>query len=462
MMLRRFISALVLVIVVAVSSGGTMSAGPAPVPVFRVFLKDGTALACWGEYARVDDRLVLTVPIGQGPRTAYEFVSVPVSRVDLVKTERYAEAVRAAQFAATRGASEYTALSERLSAQLAEIAALPDPKERLSAAEGARQQLLDWAAASHGYKAKEVQQLLQLLDSAIIDMRVAAGESRFSINLSTGRAPGAPPRLRAAPTTRESIALAVKAASVADSRETRLALLKSARKAAAGVRTKDPGFTALKALIDRRIAIEAGVDRSYRQLARDIRRLSTAAVDRGDVMAIDALRKRVLAADRALGRQRGDEVATILASLDTDRDAAAEHRLVLDHWESVRANIAEYQKEVASLVKTLDSLSATLTAIKQMSGPPLTSVVRAERQTAAMVSLYAAIAPPEEVSAAHTLLGQAIEQADLAVRTRHRAVELRQLAAAREAATAATEARTRMTQAKEALVAASRPPKAVR
>lgn len=458
---RRFACALLLVVVVA-TSGGAMGAAPAPVPVFRVFLKDGTALACWGEYARVDDRLVLTVPIGQGPRTAYEFVSVPISRVDLVKTERYAEAVRAAQFAATRGASEFTALRDRLSAQLADIAKLQDPKERLSAAEGARQQLLDWASGSHGYKAKEVEQLLQLLDSAIIDMRVAAGESRFSINLSTGRATGTPPRLRAAPTTRETIALAVKAAAVADSAETRLALLKSARKAAAGIRTKDPGFTALKSVIDRRIATEARIDRSYRQLARDIRRLSTAAVDRGDVMAVDALRKRVLAADRALGRQRADEVAAILASLDTDRDAAAEHRLVLDHWESVRANIAEYQKDVASLVKTLDSLTSTLTAIKQMSGPPLTTLVRAERQTAAMVSLYASIAPPEEVAAAHTLLGQAIEQADLAVRTRHRAVELRQIAAAREASTAATDARSRMTQAKEALLIAARPPKAVR
>jgi hypothetical protein len=434
----------------------------ASVSMFRVYLKDGTALACWGEYSRVGDRLVLTVPIGQGARTAYEFVSLPLTRVDLARTERYAEAVRAAQFASGRGASEYTALREHLSAQLASLSALPDPKARLAAAEAARQQLLDWADGSHGYRAKEVQQLLQLLDSAIIDLRVAAGESRFSINLSTGNAPPPPPKLRAAPTTRETIQLAVKAAAVADAPETRLALLKRARTTAARLNAKDPGFVALRELIDKRIAIEARIDASYRQLGRDIRRLAVAAVDRGDVLALDALRQRVLKVDRALGRQRPNDVAALLAGLDADWEPAVEQRLVLDKWEADRTELVEYQTAVASLVKTLDGLAGTLTAIRQMSGPPLTSLVRAERQTAAVVALYADIVAPDAAGVAHAALGRAIEQADLAVRTRHRAVELRQIAAARDAAAAATEARSRLVEAKDALQAAARPPKAVR
>ena len=85
-----------------------------------------------------------------------------------------------AGFLACRGgAAEYRELRDRLAKQLAAIPLLPDAGERLAAAESVRQQLLDWANESHGYKAQDVHQLLQLFDSTIIDLRVAAGESRF-------------------------------------------------------------------------------------------------------------------------------------------------------------------------------------------------------------------------------------------------------------------------------------------
>ena len=115
-----------LVLAALVLAGASSAGAETVAPVFRVFLKDGTALVSWGEYAHVGDQLVLTLPVGAGARRTYEFVSLPVSSVDMAKTERYAEAVRAAQFASTRGGAEYAALRDRLAKQLAAIPLLPD------------------------------------------------------------------------------------------------------------------------------------------------------------------------------------------------------------------------------------------------------------------------------------------------------------------------------------------------
>ncbi len=458
----RRIACAVLVFVTVASGVSRAAQAATSTPIFRVFLKSGAALACWGEYARVGDRLVLTVPIGEGARTTYEFVSLPVSRVDMVKTERYAEAVRAAQFAASRGETEYAALRDRLAAQLASIEAQPNAKDRLATAESARQQLIDWAGESHGYRAKEVQQLLQLFDSAIIDLRVAAGESRFSINLSTEFMPSAPVRLRPAPTSRESIELALQAASAADADEARTSLLRRARSAAAALPADDPGTISLREAIDRALSATIRVESAYRRLDRDVRRLAAEAVDRGDVLAIEALRGRVRSTDRQLGLQRPDDVAALFEELDRAHDAAAQQRLVLDHWESTRDGLVAYARDTAGAISTLDGLSATLTEIEQMSGPPVTTLVTAERQTADVVSNFATVVVPEGMLVAHSLLGLAIEQADIAVRTRHRAVEAERLSLAREASAAAADARERLVQAKAALAAAMQPPKAIR
>ena len=458
---RRFVCALFVLFAVAAGASRAVDAAP-PAPVFRVFLKSGAALACWGEYARVGDRLVLTVPIGRGARTAYEFVSLPVSRVDMLKTERYAEAVRAAQFAASRGKAEYAALSDQLAARLTLITTLPGAKERLAAAEGARQQLIAWADASHGYRAKEVQQLLQLFDSAIIDLRVAAGESRFAINLSAGSVPLAPVKLRAAPTARETIELAVQAAVAADADDARKSLLRRARSAASALPDADPRTAPLRETIDRALATTIRIESAYLRMDRDIRRLAEQAVDRGDVAGVEALRRRVTTTDRLLGHQRPDDVAALVQELGRAHDAAAEQRLVLDHWEGERALLVAYQRDAAGAIRTLEGLGATLAAIEQMSGPPLTTLVTAEGQTTDMVSRFAAVVAPEGMLTAHSLLGLAIEQADFAVHARHRAVDTEQLSIAREASAAAADARARFIQAKAALAAAMRPPKAIR
>jgi hypothetical protein len=448
-----------LALVAATLAGTAIVHADVPAPIFRVFLKDGTALASWGEYAEVADHLVLTLPIGAGSRRTYEFVTLPVAKVDMVKTEQYAEAVRAAQFAATRGATEYAALRLRLARQIEAIPILPEASERLSAAEGARQQLLDWAATTHGYRAREISDLLQVFDARIVELRLAAGRSDFSLNLSAGVAPPAPPRLRAAPTANETVSLALKAAMATDDEEVRKALLKRARSSAAVL--SGTGAAAVRAAVSRRVAAEARLDSLYRWLRTDVTRLAAKAVDAADTRAIDALRDRVERTDRGWGRRRPSQITGLRATLDLYYEAAAQYRLVLDQWEGVRAELVAYQKQMAPLVAALDRRAPLLRAIQDLASTPVTALVRAEEETGAMATTFASLTAPAGAAPAHALIGEAIERANVALRTRHAAVTSRQLPVARQAAIAAAEARARLAAAKSALARLLHPPKAV-
>ncbi len=430
-------------------------------PIFRVFLKNGTALACWGEYARVGDRLVLTVPIGRGARAAYEFVSLPVDTVDLEKTERYAESVRAAQFAANRGKAEYAALTQALAAELTAISLLP-PKERLARTQAARARLVAWAETSHGYRASDVDRLVQKLDASIVNLRVAAGETQFSLNLSGGARPVPPPKLRADPTTKETVELAVKAAMAVDSIDIRKKLLRRARTTASILPKNAPGVAELTGTIAREWAKALRVESAYVKLDLDVRRLAESAVDRGDVRAIDALRERVTRTDRLLGHQRSPDIASLLETLDGMRERAAEQRLMLDAWDARRGALVGYQRALAHVIKVLDGLSVSLMAIKEMSGPPVTSLVTSWQQTEIVSGEFAQVKAPDDAAAAHVLFGLALEQAGIAVRGRMQAVDTRQLATARDAASAAEDALVRLAQAKSALAALLAPPKAIR
>ena len=87
-------------LVAGLLSGAPASAQePDPGPIMRVFLKDGQALPSFGESAQVADRLVFTLVIGEaGGSPQLQLVSLPVSLIDLDKTARYGESVRASRF----------------------------------------------------------------------------------------------------------------------------------------------------------------------------------------------------------------------------------------------------------------------------------------------------------------------------------------------------------------------------
>ncbi len=80
--------------------------------LFRVFLSDGRVLSSYGEWARVDDRVIFSMPtqLSRDP-VELHLVTIPSQRVDWPRTELYAESVRAAAYAATRGDKDFATFS---------------------------------------------------------------------------------------------------------------------------------------------------------------------------------------------------------------------------------------------------------------------------------------------------------------------------------------------------------------
>jgi hypothetical protein len=102
---------------------------------FRIFLTDGTTLTSFGDFARVGDRVVFSLPLDEVERRPrLHLVSLPAARVDWNTTERYRKATRAAQYAATRGEVEFAILSAQVAELLSEIALTSDPAQRVALA----------------------------------------------------------------------------------------------------------------------------------------------------------------------------------------------------------------------------------------------------------------------------------------------------------------------------------------
>ena len=64
--------------------------------LYRVYLRDGSMVLSYGEFARVADRVVVSVPLGNTVSAPeLHLLSIPSDSVDWEKTDAYAESVRA-------------------------------------------------------------------------------------------------------------------------------------------------------------------------------------------------------------------------------------------------------------------------------------------------------------------------------------------------------------------------------
>ena len=135
---------------------------------YRLFLTDGTSLASYGEFARVADRVVFSMRLGgsdSDPRL--QLVSSSAAQVDWTATEQYADAARAAHYAATRGEEEYAAINDAVAAALNGVAQTTDPPTKLRIADAARRRLAEWSRSNYGYRSRDVAQLSSMLDEVL-------------------------------------------------------------------------------------------------------------------------------------------------------------------------------------------------------------------------------------------------------------------------------------------------------
>src|SRR6516162_6821130 len=106
--------------------------------LLRVFLKDGTSLVSYGEFARVGDRVVFSMPTAATPNPPVHLMELAADRVDWDRTNRYAATVRETHYIETQAEQDYAVLSNSVTQTLNELALSTDAAKRLAIVERAR------------------------------------------------------------------------------------------------------------------------------------------------------------------------------------------------------------------------------------------------------------------------------------------------------------------------------------
>ena len=406
--------------------------------LYRLFLTDGTTLISYGEFSRVADRVVFSIPLGATDGApALELVSIPQDAVDWDRTDRYSQAVRAKRYAETAGESDFALLSVRVSEALNQITQTSDPGRRLAMAVEARGNLARWPAANFGYRGGDVAQLVAMLDEVISELRVAAGQSSFDVSLVANITPTALPDLLPAPAFRETMEQALVAASTTVEPTERVSLLRAVAAALHEPALEGGWAAALHARASSELAAEVRIDKSYLQLSSSTIATATTRAARGDVNGVRSLLEVVLKADDRLGRRRPQETAGLLALLDLRLDEARRFRLARDAW-IVRLDLFRiYRSTIGPALLEVRRLTPLLETIRELAGPEPRLLPRLEQRLVVARQQWAAVTPPIELQGAHELFATAWQMARRAASGRRNAVSSGDMKLAWEASSAA-------------------------
>lgn len=411
--------------------------------LFRIFLTDGTTLVSYGEFARVGDRVVFSVPLGDvtaDPKL--QVLTIGESLVDWERTEAYAAAVRAKHYADTRGEDDFALLTGQVTAALSDVSLTSDPKRRLAMAEEARRNLAAWPASNHGFKRDEVAQLVSIFDDLIAEMRVEAGQGQFDLKLVARTQPPPPVELMPAPDIRASFEMAYRSALLTSEPAERTALLRTLSESIAFAPRSAAWAAPLRRDIDRTLAEEVRADRAYRALTASALKTASTLSRRADVQGLQGLIARALRQDRALGATRPGEMAALLAALDLKLDEARKLRLARDAWALRLEAIKSYRRSIDSPLQRLAQFRRWLEEIRNLAGPdPKFLRPLADRARLGHLELMG-VTPPPEAQAAHGLVAAALHMTRRAAELRTNAISSNDMKTAWDASAAAAGAIT--------------------
>lgn len=439
------------------------------VALFRVFLNDGTAVVSYGEYARVGDRLVFSMPMGavdpgQGGHPVLHVVNLPSSSVNWIATTKYAESARYSHYMATRAESDYSALAGEVAATLNAIIVAKDAKTRLGMAVEARRRLATWPSDHYGYRADDVQEMLGLLDEAIAGLRVAAGETSFAIDLVATDPPRVERRedvpLLHAPSESDAITHAVAVAKATDISTDRVSILRGVIASLDKHRESFPKrwAEATRKSALRTIEEEARLGREYAELTADVLERATEAARSANVRDAEKVVEEAARKDAQLGHGRQNEMQALLERLRSELDAARGLRLARDRWHERTRSYRAYSKVVEPIMDTLADQQRHLDDIKRLAGSNKDVLADLGKRLAKSTKTLGIVSVPAELKPAHELLLNAVGLADAAVSARRRATLSGLMADAWNASAAAAGSMKLLERAREDIEAAVRFP----
>ena len=384
--------------------------------LFRVFLLNGDTLVSYGEFARVGDRVVVSIPLGDTPETRkLHLVSVPADKVDWPRTDEYAMAVRAKRYAETQGEDDYTMLAARVTTALNDIHLAPDPKRRAAMAEEARRNLAAWPAANYGYRAADVAQLVEMLDGVVAEMRAEAGQSQFDVALVANTLPPAHVPVLPAPDVRETLEAGYRAALAAAEPSERISLLRVLEQELSFAPKSATWAPELRARALAALTGEVKVEHAYADLTKTSLRDAASRAGRGDVRGLQQIIARALLADDRLGRQRTGEMAALLAALDSRLDEATRVYVAQQAFAARVDIFRAYQRTMSATDRQLREFRRQLEQIRARRGTSSRALQRLEIQSTMALQSLDRVKPPPEMQSAHGLYVAALNM------TRHAA-----------------------------------------
>jgi hypothetical protein len=408
--------------------------------LLRVFLKNGASLVSYGEPARVEGRVIFSMPTASGPNPPLHLVDISAGRVDWERTERYAASARATRYLQTRAEADYAALSNGIAAALNDVTLTADPARRLAIVENARKVLAEWPHSHYNYRQTEVRQMLGMLDEAIADLRAATGSSRFNLSLSTVTDPPVTIEPLLPPLTpQEAIQNVLLASRLVDTAAERSSLLGTALTAIERDKSVLPSTWLVDTRADTEAALreEARLDQSYRLMTDALLPVANRRAKAADVLGLERLLAQVYRQDEQLGRKRPDAVAALVAAIQERLDAARRLQLARDRWALREPVLRKYYLAISRPIDLLAGMNPALENIKALAGSSPGALATIERAAAQVLTLSAAIAPPDEFSAAHALLVSAVQMAATAARIRREATLAGDVSRAWDASSAA-------------------------
>jgi hypothetical protein len=363
--------------------------------LYRVFLRDGSTIVSYGEFARVGDRVVVSLPLGGTPEAPdLQLLSLPSDAVDWERTDAYADSARATRYARTRGPDDFAQLSNAVTIALNDIAMTQDAQRKLEMAVEARQNVMQWAADHFGYRARDVAEMAGLFDKAIAETRAAAGAPNFDLSLVANMAEPPSVPLLPEPDARERVEQALRAAALVPDAAERTSLLRSIQTVLGSIPGRADWAPAARARAAAALAVEERTDGAYSTLIRGSLRQADRYARDADVTGVERVVRRVLREDDRLGQRRPNEIASALATLDATLDSARRLRLARDSFAARAAVLQAYRIAIAEPMTAMRASRAALDEIKRLAGPSKVRLTRLSARAAASVTRLAKATVP--------------------------------------------------------------------
>lgn len=428
----------------------------------RIYLTDGTSLVSYGEYARVNDRVMFSMPVGgsaEDPRL--HVVTLAVDAIDWTRTERAAASARHQRYAATRGDEDYLVLTSEVARVLNEIALTTDARRALAIALQARRTLAEWPNAHFGYRQDEVRDLVAFLDEAIDGLRVSAGASPFALSIAAVTPPVELEPVVDMPDARAQLDQVLRVLPRAERAAERIALLQTALTL---LSARGSGIDAREAEVFRKsvgaqLRTEIATDRRYARISERLLNAASRAAAEARVDAVERVLERIPDVDARLGGRRPETVQALRASVEAHLEAARVLRLARDRWSLRQGQYREYQRSVGRQFRDLVRAQPLLEAIRRLDGPSPERLGSLRARLEGGAEQLHRLQVSGDLLPAHQLLVSAWRFAETAVAGRVRAIATGDMGTAWQASSAAAAAVMLLSRTQQEIRALLEPPR---